>query len=128
MLRLSYIPQAIIISCCGCFHGRTLAVISMSCDNDAVGGFGPLMPGLLKVEYGNADALAKLLEGRICFYTLLVVCGVHWFCVQKKGRSECLHISYTEHGDNVAGFLFEPIQGEAGVRCFILKFLILAHR
>lgn len=74
--------KAIIISCCGCFHGRTLAVISMSCDNDAVGGFGPLMPGLLKVEYGNADALAKLLE---------------------------------EHGDNVAGFLFEPIQGEAGV-------------
>eukprot|EP00250_Pteridium_aquilinum_P002177 c12376_g1_i1 orf=441-1889(-) len=74
--------KAIIISCCGCFHGRTLAVISMSCDNEAVGGFGPLLPGLLKVDYGNAEALAKLLE---------------------------------EHGENVAGFLFEPIQGEAGV-------------
>lgn len=74
--------KAIIISCCGCFHGRTLSVISMSCDNEAVGGFGPLMPGLLKVEYDNVDALAKLLE---------------------------------EHGDNVAGFLLEPIQGEAGV-------------
>lgn len=74
--------KAVIISCCGCFHGRTLSVISMSCDNEAVCGFGPLMPGLLKVEYGNADALAKLLE---------------------------------ENGNNVAGFLFEPIQGEAGV-------------
>ncbi|KAI5078484.1 hypothetical protein GOP47_0006155 [Adiantum capillus-veneris] len=74
--------KAIIISCCGCFHGRTLSVISMSCDNEAVNGFGPLMGGLLKVDYGNADALAKLLE---------------------------------EHGNNVAGFLFEPIQGEAGV-------------
>ncbi|MCO5561926.1 hypothetical protein L7F22_015552 [Adiantum nelumboides] len=74
--------KATIISCCGCFHGRTLSVISMSCDNDAVGGFGPLMGGLLKVDYGDADALAKLLD---------------------------------EHGENVAGFLFEPIQGEAGV-------------
>ncbi|KAF3449955.1 hypothetical protein FNV43_RR06034 [Rhamnella rubrinervis] len=49
--------KAIIVSCCGCFHGRTLAVISMSCDNEAT----------------------------------------------------------REYGDQVAGFLFEPIQGEAGV-------------
>ncbi|KAF9608363.1 hypothetical protein IFM89_009482 [Coptis chinensis] len=36
--------EAIIVSCCGCFHGRTLAVILMSCDNnDATRGFGPLL-------------------------------------------------------------------------------------
>jgi ornithine--oxo-acid transaminase len=57
--------QAIIISCCGCFHGRTLAAISMSCDNEAVGGFGPLLPGLLKVEYGNADALEGLFQSKL---------------------------------------------------------------
>ncbi|KAL5731725.1 ornithine aminotransferase [Ranunculus cassubicifolius] len=74
--------EAIIISCCGCFHGRTLAVISMSCDNDATRGFGPLLPGHRKVDFGDIDALEKVLQ-------------------------EC--------GDRVAGFLFEPIQGEAGV-------------
>eukprot|EP00249_Psilotum_nudum_P010649 c22677_g1_i1 orf=587-1993(-) len=74
--------QAMIVSCCGCFHGRTLGVISMSCDNEAVCEFGPLLPGLVKVKYGDANALAAVFE---------------------------------EHGDKIAGFLFEPIQGEAGV-------------
>lgn len=55
--------QAIIVSCCGCFHGRTLAVISMSCDNDATRGFGPLLPGHLKVDFGDANALEKIFEG-----------------------------------------------------------------
>ncbi|KAG8385263.1 hypothetical protein BUALT_Bualt03G0023800 [Buddleja alternifolia] len=74
--------EAIIVSCCGCFHGRTLAAISMSCDNEATRGFWPLLPGHLKVDFGDADALEKI---------------------------------FKEKGDRIAGFLFEPIQGEAGV-------------
>ncbi|KAJ0963220.1 hypothetical protein J5N97_028342 [Dioscorea zingiberensis] len=74
--------EAIIVSCCGCFHGRTLGAISMSCDNDATRGFGPLVPGHLKVAFGDSDALEKI---------------------------------FKDHGDRISGFLFEPIQGEAGV-------------
>ncbi|KAI3818434.1 hypothetical protein L1987_12241 [Smallanthus sonchifolius] len=74
--------QAIIVSCCGCFHGRTMGAVSMSCDNDATRGFWPLLPGQLKVDFGDAAALKKLFE---------------------------------EKGEYIAGFLFEPIQGEAGV-------------
>ncbi|WVZ59923.1 hypothetical protein U9M48_010005 [Paspalum notatum var. saurae] len=74
--------EALLVSCCGCFHGRTLGVISMSCDNDATRGFGPLVPGHLKVDFGDIDGLKKILK---------------------------------EHGDRICGFLFEPIQGEAGV-------------
>lgn len=74
--------EAIIVSCCGCFHGRTLAVISMSCDNEATRGFGPLLPGHLKVDFGDEVGLEKI---------------------------------FKENGDRIAGFLFEPIQGEAGV-------------
>ncbi|KAI4372057.1 hypothetical protein MLD38_010341 [Melastoma candidum] len=74
--------EAIIVSCCGCFHGRTLAVISMSCDNDATRGFGPLLPGHMKVDFGDINALEKICK---------------------------------ESGERIAGFLFEPIQGEAGV-------------
>jgi len=55
--------QAVIISCCGCFHGRTMAAISMSCDNEATRGFGPALGGNAKVDFGDAKALAKLLEG-----------------------------------------------------------------
>ncbi|PUZ37815.1 hypothetical protein GQ55_9G149500 [Panicum hallii var. hallii] len=74
--------EALLVSCCGCFHGRTLGVISMSCDNDATRSFGPLVPGHLKVDFGDIDGLKKIFE---------------------------------EHGDRICGFLFEPIQGEAGV-------------
>ncbi|KAK4751226.1 hypothetical protein SAY87_004708 [Trapa incisa] len=74
--------EAIIVSCCGCFHGRTLAVVSMSCDNEAIRGFGPLLPGHLKVDFGDATALENL---------------------------------FKEKGDKIAGFLFEPIQGDAGL-------------
>lgn len=56
-------PQAIIVSCCGCFHGRTLAAVSMSCDNDATRGFWPLLPGQMKVDFGDAIALEKIFRG-----------------------------------------------------------------
>ncbi|XP_052114359.1 ornithine aminotransferase, mitochondrial-like [Arachis duranensis] len=54
--------EAIIVSCCGCFHGCTLAVISMSCDNEATRGFGPLLPGHLKVDFGDAEALERIFK------------------------------------------------------------------
>ncbi|XP_057415095.1 ornithine aminotransferase, mitochondrial-like [Lotus japonicus] len=75
--------EALIVSCCGCFNGRTLGVISMSCDNEATRGFGPLMPGNLKVDFGDAEALERI---------------------------------FKEHGDKIAGFILEPIQGEAGIK------------
>ncbi|WOL08940.1 ornithine aminotransferase, mitochondrial [Canna indica] len=74
--------EALVVSCCGCFHGRTLGAISMSCDNDATRGFGPLVPGHLKVDFGDVSALEKI---------------------------------FKDHGEQICAFLFEPIQGEAGV-------------
>lgn len=62
--------QAVIVSCCGCFHGRTLAAISMSCDNEATHGFGPLLPGHLKVDFGDEIALEKIFKGLYPSFTL----------------------------------------------------------
>jgi ornithine--oxo-acid transaminase len=74
--------QALIVSANGCFHGRTIGVISMSTDPSAQRGFGPFVPGMIKIPYNDVDALRQVLE---------------------------------THGSQVAGFLVEPIQGEAGV-------------
>lgn len=74
--------QAKILHCNGCFHGRTIAVISMSDDPSAYEEFGPYLPGLEGIPFNDIDALEKKLR---------------------------------EEGDNIAGFLVEPIQGEAGV-------------
>jgi len=74
--------QAIIICADGCFHGRTIAIISMSSDPSSKNNFGPFLPGIVQIPYNDADALKREIE---------------------------------KFGKNVAGFLVEPIQGEAGV-------------
>ncbi|MGM8366103.1 ornithine--oxo-acid transaminase [Virgibacillus sp. W0181] len=71
--------QAEIIACEGNFHGRTMAAVSLSSDEDNKRGFGPMLPGFKTVPYGDIDALREAIT------------------------------------ENTAGFLFEPIQGEAGV-------------
>lgn len=54
--------EAIIVCCTECFHGRTLACISMSDDPDSFGGYEPLASGIIRVTYGDAHALAKVLK------------------------------------------------------------------
>lgn len=73
--------EAKIIVCENNFHGRTSTVISFSTDPSSYAGFGPYMPGFIKIPYNDLDALKNALQ---------------------------------DH--NVAGFLVEPIQGEAGVQ------------
>ncbi len=49
--------KAEIISCQGNFHGRTLAIISMSSEPQYQAGFGPLLPGLRTIHYGKPQDL-----------------------------------------------------------------------
>lgn len=71
--------QAEIIACTGNFHGRTMTAVSLSSDAEYQRGFGPMLPGIKLVPYGDIEAL----KGAIT--------------------------------ENTAGFLVEPIQGEAGI-------------
>ncbi|MFI5149610.1 MAG: ornithine--oxo-acid transaminase [Bacteroidia bacterium] len=73
--------KAKLVVCENNFHGRTIAIISLSTDPDSYGKFGPLAPGFLKIPYNNAGALEDLLQ----------------------------------KDPDIAGFLVEPVQGEAGV-------------
>lgn len=41
------------------FHGRTIAVITMSNDPDSLVNYGPYVPGFVRVAYGDADAIEK---------------------------------------------------------------------
>ena len=49
--------QAEIIACQGNFHGRTIAIVGLSSEEQYRDGFGPFPAGLEIIEYGNADAL-----------------------------------------------------------------------
>lgn len=71
--------KAEIIVCEGNFHGRTMAAISLSSEDEYKRGFGPMLPGIKIIPYGDIEALKAAIN------------------------------------ENTAGFLFEPIQGEAGI-------------
>ena len=52
------VNQAEIIVCEGNFHGRTIAIISGSTEQQYRDGFGPFTPGFKVIPYGDAAALA----------------------------------------------------------------------
>lgn len=79
--------EAIVLSCENNFHGRTVGVISMSTDPDSYAGFGPYLP-LVGPNVGKKTIRYNSIED--------------------------LENVLNEVGDKVAGFLVEPIQGEAG--------------
>jgi ornithine--oxo-acid transaminase len=72
--------EAVIVVCKNNFHGRTIAIVSASNDEEARRNFGPFTPGIIAVAYNNIQALEEVLKNK-----------------------------------NIAGFLVEPVQGEAGV-------------
>jgi len=80
--------EAVIISACGCFHGRTLQAISMSCDAEARRGFGPLVPGHVKVRYNDLEHLeAKLkqYQGRVAAFIVEPIQGEGGVVVPQDG-------------------------------------------
>lgn len=54
--------QAIIICCSGNFHGRTISIVSMSCDPDSYSQYGPFTPGFVKIPYNDTNALKVVLD------------------------------------------------------------------
>src|SRR5699024_4923547 len=54
--------KAEIIAAQGNFHRRTLNAISLSNDPSATKDYGPFVPGINKVEYGNVDAIRKAIN------------------------------------------------------------------
>ncbi|MFF2448849.1 ornithine--oxo-acid transaminase [Neobacillus sp. NPDC058068] len=51
--------QAEIIACTGNFHGRTMGAVSLSSDPEYKRGFGPLLPGIKLIPYGDLEALKE---------------------------------------------------------------------
>lgn len=49
--------QAEIIACEGNFHGRTMTAVSLSSDPEYRRGFGPMLPGINLVPFGDLEAL-----------------------------------------------------------------------
>jgi ornithine--oxo-acid transaminase len=55
--------RAKIVVMAGNFHGRTTTIVGFSDDPEARDGFGPFTPGFVTVPYGDADAVARAVDG-----------------------------------------------------------------
>ncbi|KAF9463503.1 ornithine-oxo-acid aminotransferase [Collybia nuda] len=84
--------QAVVLSVENNFHGRTLGIISMSTDPDSRVGFGPYLQGV-GPTFVDGDKTRTI----------------------RYGVLEDLERALELNGKNVAAFLIEPIQGEAGI-------------
>ena len=51
--------KAEIIACTGNFHGRTMTAVSLSSEQENKRGFGPLLPGIKLIPYGDIEALKE---------------------------------------------------------------------
>ncbi|MCJ1414983.1 ornithine aminotransferase [Xylographa parallela] len=90
--KVKGIPQneALVFSVSENFHGRTFGAISMSTDAESRDNYGPYLPNV----------------GPVCPKTKKVL---------PYNDIPALRAALEAHGKNVAGFLVEPIQGEAGI-------------
>ena len=51
--------KAEIIACVGNFHGRTMLAVSLSSEEEYKRGFGPMLPGIKLIPYGDLEALKQ---------------------------------------------------------------------
>lgn len=86
--------KAEIIGCDGNFHGRTMGAVSLSSDPEYKRGFGPLLPGIKLVPYGDIDALEKAITPNTAAFIIEPIQGEAGIIIPpagylKKARELC---------------------------------------
>jgi len=77
--------HAEIIACVGNFHGRTLGAVSLSSDPEYKKGFGPLLPGIKLVEYGDIDALKAAITSNTAAFLIEPIQGEAGIIIPPEG-------------------------------------------
>jgi len=88
--------QAIIICAEGCFHGRTIAIISMSSDPSSRDDFGPYLGGIIQIPYNDASKLKEILAihgDKVCGFIIEPIQGEAGVFVPDDGYlAECFKL------------------------------------
>ncbi|AGT30610.1 ornithine-oxoacid aminotransferase [Geobacillus genomosp. 3] len=103
--------QAEIIVCEGNFHGRTLAVVSLSSEPAYKRGFGPLLPGVKIIPYGDIEALKAALTPNTAAFLLEPIQGEAGIRIPPQGF---LKAAYDVCKENNVLFIADEIQTGLG--------------
>ncbi|WP_144513953.1 ornithine--oxo-acid transaminase [Bacillus sp. FJAT-22090] len=77
--------QAEIIACDGNFHGRTMTAVSLSSDPEYKRGFGPMLPGINLIPYGDLEALKAAITPNTAAFLIEPIQGEAGILIPSEG-------------------------------------------
>ena len=111
--KVKGIPEnkAEIIACTGNFHGRTIAIIGMSADQQYRDGFGPFPAGFQLIPYGNPEALEKAITPNTAAFIVEPIQGEAGIFMPPEGYLKACKVICEKH--NVL-FIADEVQAGLG--------------
>lgn len=77
--------QAEIIACIGNFHGRTMTAVSLSSEAEYKRGFGPMLPGIKLIPYGDLEALKAAITPNTAAFLIEPIQGEAGIVIPQEG-------------------------------------------
>ncbi|MBY0124303.1 ornithine--oxo-acid transaminase [Bacillus sp. S/N-304-OC-R1] len=77
--------QAEVIACVGNFHGRTMTAVSLSSDPEYQRGFGPMLPGIKLIPYGDLEALKAAITENTAAFLIEPIQGEAGIIIPEEG-------------------------------------------
>ena len=77
--------QAEVVVCANNFHGRTIAIVSFSTEEQYRKGFGPMTPGFRVIPYGDAAALRAAITPNTCAFMVEPIQGEAGIVIPPEG-------------------------------------------
>jgi len=77
--------QAEVIACVGNFHGRTMTAVSLSSDPEYKRGFGPMLPGIKLIPYGDLEALKAAITQNTAAFLIEPIQGEAGIVIPPEG-------------------------------------------
>lgn len=99
--------QAEIIACTGNFHGRTMTAVSLSSEAEYKRGFGPMLPGIKLIPYGDLEALKAAITPNTAAFLIEPIQGEAGIVIPPQGFIEA---AYDLCKENSVLFIADEIQ------------------
>ncbi|WP_066314184.1 ornithine--oxo-acid transaminase [Bacillus sp. FJAT-29814] len=99
--------QAEIIGCIGNFHGRTMTAVSLSSEEEYKRGFGPMLPGIKLVPYGDLEALRAAITPNTAAFLIEPIQGEAGIIIPPEGY---IKAAYELCKENNVLFIADEIQ------------------